>query len=180
MSFTNNRAYYSGGAIHYDSIRPSMKNVTFSDNVVRSYGTNIASYPVKVMLLDNSTETLHIENTPPGQEYDQTLQFGLVDYDEQIVTGTNTGTISIFAQSSKGKALGSSSVPIVSGVATFKGVIFEAQPGSQMIEYSLSSSEIDESLLEKSLGTTSIQDPFYVSFRYCQPGEQDQGTRCSV
>lgn len=180
VSFTDNQAYYSGGAIYYDSFRPSMEEVTFSGNTVRSYGPNIASYPVKVILLDNSTETLHIENTPPGQEYDQTLQFGLVDYDEQIITSTSTGTISIFATTPGGKALGSSSAPIVSGIATFKGVIFEALPGSQRVEYSLRSSVVDEGLLEKSLGTTSIQDPFYVSFRYCKPGEQDQGTRCSV
>lgn len=153
-----------------------MDNVTYSGNSAVSYGPDIASYPVKAILVSNSQDLLVIEDAPSGQEYDQSLQFALVDYDNQVQSSA-TGSMSINAVTPDANALGFSSTAIVNGIATFKGVIFQAKPGTQNVEYSISASTVDEGLVNK-VFDHSIQDPIFVSFRFCKPGESDESNQC--
>lgn len=174
--FEDNRATREGGAIYYDSFRPIMTNLTFINNTA-PYGNNIASYPVKAILSNGTSGSFSISDAPSGQEYDQVLTFSLVDFDNQVISSQTSGSMSIIPVTPGANALGFSSTSIVSGVSTFDGVIFQAQPGSNNIEYSVRTAAIDTAKIVKVFGTTSIQDPFYVSFRYCKPGESDHSGR---
>ena len=60
-SFINNSATYSGGAIMYNLYRPIMTNLTFSGNTA-TYGSDIASYPIKIIIQNSTSDTVHLEN----------------------------------------------------------------------------------------------------------------------
>ena len=45
-----NSAMSSGGALNYDSFKPSLTNVTYTENS-SPYGMNIGSYPVEIAYL---------------------------------------------------------------------------------------------------------------------------------
>lgn len=143
-----------------------MNNVTFINNSA-PYGNDIGSYPVKAILYSSTDgQSFTLDNVASGQVYDQELKLALVDYDNQIITSQSSGLMTIDAVTTEGKALGLSTAPIVRGVATFKDIIFEEQPGSRGIEYSVKSTPIDTLTLVKSFGVQSLQDPFFVNFRY--------------
>lgn len=177
VHFLNNQARTEGGAIYYDSFRPIMNNVTFTNNRA-PYGPNIASYPVRTILVDGTSASFSIDNVPSGQVYDQQLSFRLVDYDNQTIQSQTSGLMSITAVSLEAKALGFSTSPVVGGISTFKDVVFQAAPGSQNVEFSVKAFSIDPALVLKVFGVNTLQEPFFVNFRYCKPGESEEGDIC--
>jgi predicted outer membrane repeat protein len=89
--FNSNEASSSGGAIYYDSFRPSTTGSTFSSNKAE-YGPNFASFPIRISKISsrrelNSSLDIKIENGVSGQPVsaENELKLGLFDQDEQIM-----------------------------------------------------------------------------------------------
>lgn len=165
VEFRNNRARDSGGAIWYDAYRPSMTNVTFTNNTA-PYGPNIASYAVKALLVSDSPSESVIYEAASGQVHDGELKFRLSDYDNQTFYSQTSGLMSLTALDSSAKALGLSTAPIVQGITTFKDVIFQAEPGSQNVEFTAKAFSIDSQRVQKVFGVSSLDESFFVNFRY--------------
>ena len=70
------------------------------------YGPNIASYPIKIKLRNSSSDNIQLTNVGSGVVYDETLEFALVDYDNQINELDNSSLIIITALSLNTSALG--------------------------------------------------------------------------
>ena len=104
-NFTQNSAVYHGGAIRYNLFRPTFANNVFVNNSA-GYGPNIASYPIKIKLRNSSSDNIQLTNVGSGVVYDETLEFALVDYDNQINELDNSSLIIITALSLNTSALG--------------------------------------------------------------------------
>ena len=64
-SFINNIAMSSGGAIRYDVYSPILYNEIF-EGITALYGPNIASYPVKIKIVDSTTDSIKFRNIGSG------------------------------------------------------------------------------------------------------------------
>ena len=84
LTFMNNHADNMGGAIYYDSYRPSLTNITYANNSAL-YGQNIASYPIKIIEQGISNDLIELNNIGPSITYSGTLKLALVDYDDQKI-----------------------------------------------------------------------------------------------
>jgi hypothetical protein len=166
-----------GGFAYYDLYRPISENNIFI-NVTAPYGPIFASYPVKVNIIGEDSANMVIENAASGQVYGQEIKMSLVDHDNQVVSTNSASKISIVAVKEGTKVIGSSTESVVSGVATFKSIIFVAPPGSQDVEYIITSNGIDINKIRLQYGVDSIQNPIKVSFRYCKPGEIMHNNEC--
>lgn len=169
--FKNNQVGGKGGAIYYNLYRPNMVNVTFQNNTALTQGNDISSYPVKVVVQGTNSSSINIEDIPSGQAADVELKFSIIDADNQVSAEINGGSILISPVDSNAYVTLGSRASVVAGIATFKNIVFKASPGAQNVKYKLSSSSIDSNTIKKVYGVDSIQEPMYVSFRYCMPGE---------
>lgn len=151
MSFIQNRADKYGGAIYYDIYRPKLTNITFEKNAA-PYGPDIASYPVKVVVLGSNTSAIMLNDVASGQIYPETIKLSVVDFDNQIATDIVSGTISINSVTGDASTLGRSSEGIVKGVAVFEEIIFVSKPGSKNVTFSVSTNSIQRSKLLKQFG----------------------------
>lgn len=92
----NNEASVEGGVLKYISKRPiNITENTFLNNTAL-YGPNIASYPVRLRIFNDSKlypyETLFIlGNEVSNSQFSQSLSFGLFDTDDQQCILVNTG-----------------------------------------------------------------------------------------
>lgn len=155
-----------------------MTNVTFTNNTA-PYGDNIASYPVKAILADGtSSASFMINDAPSGQILEEELSFAVVDFDGQTLNSQTSGLMSITGVSPDARALGLSTAPVIAGVSTFSDVVLQAKPGSKNVEFSVKAFSVDPTLIFKVFGVNTLQEPFYVNFRYCKPGESDEGNIC--
>lgn len=96
--FTNNTANIEGGALKYTSKRPTdiLKN-SYSENMAQ-YGKNLASYPVRIRLFNESTlypyDTLFVlPKEVSNSQISKSLKFGLFDADDQECILINSGSI---------------------------------------------------------------------------------------
>ena len=185
MLFENNRATEKGGAIAYNLYRSEMVNVTFVNNTA-PYGPNIASYPVKVVLEGTNSSALELNDVASGQLISDEIKLSVVDFENQITSTNIKGFVSIEPIELDTDSDGQSSEGLVNGVATFRSLILSAKPGSKQVQFKVKTNAIDTSIMLKQfgktksficIGTSSIQDPFLVNFRYCKPGEIDVGSR---
>ena len=104
-NFTQNSAVYHGGAIRYNLFRPNFTNNVFINNSA-GYGPNIASYPIKIKLRNSSSDNIQLTNVGSGVVYGETLEFSLVDYDNQINELDNSSLITIIASKSNSSVIG--------------------------------------------------------------------------
>ena len=185
--FTGNNATSRGGAIYYDVYQPILGNITYVNNSA-PYGTNIGSYPVRVLKIESLSSdsssfkiipNFSIDDVASGQIYPNELKMALVDNDGQIVADQTSGIITIVSVSSGASVLGQTSAPIVNGIASFKEIIFKAKPGSKDVLFSAFTLSIDKSIIFEAFNVVSVQEPFKVSFRYCMPGEADENFQCN-
>lgn len=146
VNFTNNRAVKYGGAIYYDTYRPSFVRTTYSNNTA-PYGPNVASYPVKVIVFGTETSGLTLNDVASGQKYPKTIKLSLVDFDNQIVTDAISGTVSISPIAGDTNTLGRSSEGLVQGNAQFEEIIFISKPGSKNVTFAVSTNAIPRSKL---------------------------------
>ena len=54
-TFINNTAHISGGAIKWDDVLPYNLTTNIFDQNSAVYGTDIASYPIKLEMIDNES-----------------------------------------------------------------------------------------------------------------------------
>lgn len=116
------------------------------------YGNSIASYPVKIVEPSTNASNIMFTNVASGQIYNGALKLSVVDYDNQVSFFTEGGTISINPIKPGSNVLGRNTESIVNGTATFTGLIFIAEPGSESVEFEVTSSAIDKDKLLKQFG----------------------------
>ena len=177
--FENNTATLYGGAIYYDYNRPFFSNNTFINNQA-SYGSDVGSYPVKIVLRGGSTDQISIINVGSGIRYENDLTLALVDYDDQEMVSNNQDLIKINPLNSSGSfILGTNFGQLTNGVTTFDNLIFISQPGTTNVKYIASSSSIDTDKIQSVFGRQISDNQIDVSFRWCKPGEiYDKVDKC--
>jgi hypothetical protein len=177
-SFTNNVASQSGGAIQYDVYRPSMQNNTFTNNTA-IYGPNIASYAIKIIEESTGVDQIKLENIGSGIEETVSLTLGLYDHDDQIMILDSSSPIEIKAIEADTAVLGTTVYTVNEGVTVIDTLIFEAQPGTAIVNYSLNSDAIDMTVMNKQYEPDYKLEDVLVNFRFCKPGEIETGMICS-
>ena len=167
-TFSNNTAAEQGGAIFYNYRRPEMPDIKFSNNTA-PYGSNIGSYPVRIVNSLMMDEPIVLTNVVSGLTYNETLRLLLVDYDGQTMNLVSNSQIKIVPVTSEASLLGVDYSVLVNGQASFDSLHFVYGPGQNNIQFLAMSELIDsEKVSYLSLPTNNSID---VSFRYCQPGE---------
>jgi len=175
----NNTATQKGGAIYYDEYRPMMQNITFLNNSA-PYGDNIASYPYQIVDLETLKNHFSIDDVASGQVYSKEhLDLILIDADGQTVNNVNSGRMVIKPFTNGTNVLGTTSVPIVKGIAQFKDVIFIGKPGSQRVLFSVANQASDARVFNEVFGARNLITNFDVNFRYWKPGEADTNNEWS-
>ena len=171
IMLTGNIATSKGGALFYDYVRPSMNRIHYHDNVAQ-YGSNIASYPVKIKIVNSTQDQMRLENVGSGITHQQTLYFGLYDYDDQIMELESSNQIVISAVDTQVSSIdGFNAVLLDQGVARFDSVAFISDPGSSNILYKATSKAIDTDKIEQAFGQSISDNNINVDFRFCKPGE---------
>ena len=61
----NCKATFEGGAIQYGKYWPTLENVSFENNSA-SYGSNLASFPVKILINESESQQVHIKDVASG------------------------------------------------------------------------------------------------------------------
>ena len=165
--------------MYYDLYRPEMSDNQF-DNNTAVYGPNIASYPTMVALSDDSATTFELLEVVSGQVVDPALEIDLVDHDGQTITTDSASKIKFIIVDASSDLDGTREAIANQGLATFDDLIFVSTPGSEAIEYQVSSNAINDQKILLQYGVDSLQDPLLVSFRYCQSGEIESEDRCRL
>ena len=176
VSFSNNVAVQSGGAIYYNYKRPEIQSCLFSNNS-SAYGPNIASYAVKVYKVGYPTNNISLSDVGSGIKLNNPFLLVLADYDNQQMVLDNVSQLTIRSLSSSNKLSGVNVVKVDSGVADFSDLIFIGNPGSQNINFAVDSKSIDYTKINRLYGTNAFSNLISVSFRYWMPGEQMQNDK---
>ena len=166
-SFESNAAEVKGGAIYYNFRRPQITDIKFTNNSA-PYGSNIASYSVKIIEQTSKNASITFNNIPSGIKLGSTLELILQDYDNQTIPDSSY-QIKISPITSNASVSGYDSARAVEGVASFKNLIFIFSPGSQHIRYKATSNAINAQS-NNALGIPSYST-IDISFRYWKPGE---------
>ena len=157
--------------MHYDFVRPSINRVRYSNNEA-VYGPNIASYPVKIKLVNSTQDQINFDNVGSGITYPQTLYFGLYDYDDQILVIENINQIIISAIDTQASYVsGFNAQKLNQGIAEFDNIAFVAAPGSTNILYQASSKAIDDDKIQQVFRQPISDNTININFRFCRPGE---------
>lgn len=151
ISFKKGEGFVSGGAIHYDVFRPKMENITFESNIA-PYGPNISSYPMKIVMKGTTNSIIVLEDVPSGQAFSDLVVLEIIDYDNQTYSLKEAGSVFLNKIDLNTYVAGDNSQGLVSGTASFLGIIFVAQPGSKNVKFKVSSNVIDSSKLLKMFG----------------------------
>ena len=171
LTFTDNNAVSQGGALHYDYVRPSFYGIQYINNTAQ-YGENIASYPVKIKIVNSSQDDLNLNNVGSGLTYNETLNFGLYDYDDQIMVLDNSDQLTISAIDTQVSSIAGINVGLLNqGVTSFDTLQFISTPGLTNIHYRITSKVIDSDKIQNVFGQSISDNNIYVNFRFCQPGE---------
>ena len=171
LAFTNNNAIRQGGAIYYDYARPRIERIEHLNNSAE-YGPEIASYPVKIKLVNSTEDDVYLRNVGSGILYNQILNFGLYDFDGQIMVLDNSNQIFISAIDTQVSSISGTNVGLLKyGVANFDSLIFVSTPGSTNILYRATSKIIDTGKIQNVFGQSISDNNIFVNFRYCKPGE---------
>ena len=177
--FYNSIAEVKGGAIYYDLYRPTLNNISFSNNSAQ-YGNDIASYPIQIKLKGSDSDYIILQNVVSGQIHSPAPEFELVDHDRQIILTDNTSTIRIKSMNQNTTVAGTLTVVTNMGGSTFNELILTAKPGSKNIEFEVISTAIDNDKLDLQYNGTHTQHMIDASFRYCQSGEIEINDQCQV
>ena len=191
-TFESNLATEKGGAIYYDYARPKFgTNLTYTNNSAQ-YGSNIGSYAVKITKKENPSNYMTINNLGSGIAYENTLEFAVRDYDNQIMNLNNENQIFITSlNQNEAQVSGFNSGKIIyhlskfsnfiiaalkNGISTFDNLIVTSEPGSKRIMISASSKAISNTKISEVFGSQISDNLIELDFRYCKPGEQVSGS----
>ena len=137
-----------------------------------AYGPNIASYPVKIKLYSNMLESIVLDDVGSGIMYDQTLEFGLFDYDDQVMILNSQDQVTISATDSQSSSVsGINSGLLNQGMTSFDSLVFVSASGTSNVLYDVRSKAIDSRKVRDVFGQTINDTTISVNFRYCKPGE---------
>ena len=170
-TFIRNTATRQGGALHYDYVRPSLRNNLYQNNSAL-YGPNIASYPVRIKLVNSTEDEMLLDNVGSGIPYPHTLNLGLYDYDDQIMILDSSDQISISPVDLQSSDISGINVGLLSqGSTSFDNVAFISSPGLVNVQFKATSKAIDDDKIQNVFGNTVSNNTINVNFRFCQPGE---------
>ena len=165
--FSNNRAIYKGGAINYENKRPEISN-NMNCNNSASYGSNIASYPVKIVENGTLKTSTYLSDVSSGVALEKNLVFAIQDFENQTIPD-DSYSIKILPITQNSSISGYDSAKANHGLATFKNLIFIKEPGAQHVQFEATSTSIDM------VKNQALNVPFIniidVSFRFWKPGE---------
>jgi len=133
-TFKNNQATLKGGGIYYNLNRPSISHWSFENNSAQ-YGHDIASYPVKIVKSETSTNKIVLDEVVSGLEYETILEFRLVDYDEQLLILEDSSTVKITSNSLGASVKGTDFAKLNNGTSTFDNLIFKSEAGAQNVSF---------------------------------------------
>ena len=113
------------------------------------------------------------------------IDFGLYDFDDQIIVIENINQIIITAIDAQASSVsGFNAQKLNQGIAEFDNIAFVAVPGSTNTLYQASSNAIDNSKIQQVFGQPISDNTININFRYCQPGEtitsDNQCQECSA
>jgi len=141
-TFEGNSALVSGGAVQWLDSFPFLEGNKMKGNEA-VYGNDIASFPVKVALLDgnNSVQPYQeinnypiltdLKNIASGWTYTDVIKAALVDHYGNIVTTDSISTAFLISANSSSLAIsGETSKACIHGVFRFSNFSIEAAPGS--------------------------------------------------
>ena len=179
-TLNSNHAASQGGAIYYGYNKPIINNISLSNNT-SNYGPDLASYAVKIIMSNNTTFQMIIDNMVSGVQYDQNIKFSVVDYYNQtmFLNSVNKLTINSVNKTAVLMKVINSSL-LRSGVATFNNLIVITKPGSTNMLLQATTSAIDSAKVKEVDGSVS-NNLISVNFRFCKPGEiQLSDNTCST
>ena len=166
--FINNIATEQGGAIYYKFRRPSLHDITFSNNQAM-YGVNIASYPARIILNNSINDAMILTDVVSGVTYPDTLRLSIVDFDNQVINFLSSGQIKIVASTAGSSVKGIDSSRLINGVAELDNVQFVHRPGQSNTIFHAVCNLIDTNKVRYL--NLPTDNSITVSFRYCMPGE---------
>ena len=165
-TFFENRAVRQGGAINYDYTRPQFDNITYLSNSA-PYGSDIASYPVKIRRTDSDEDYIRIKNVGSGVILDQTLTLALYDYDDQIMNLDSVNKVSILAIDTDASSTSGANTGLLNnGVVSFDTIKFIAKPGTSSILYRAFCKAIDYDKIFDAFKHNISQNNIDVNFRF--------------
>jgi hypothetical protein len=178
--FTNNTAENKGGAIFYGYDRPKFMNLTFSNNIAK-YGNNIGSYPIEIKIENSELSELIFKGVASGQAIQDSIEFGLYDYDHQLTTfesGTNIVIVSKNVE--KAQVHGGNNKIIREGVSKFDNIIFKVIHGFGKHEYTIVTKSIDEMKYFTVFQNNYTSPIIQVYFRNWTNGEILSNNECKI
>lgn len=178
-TFSNNMATEQGGAIQYQSFRPTMTSLTFTGNSA-PYGPDISSYPTKFSL--DSSQNMKLEEVVSGQTSKKDISLALLDYDDQVLVNDDVSILEV-ASSGTNTVLGTSVGKVNNGKISFTDITFKDQPGTNSSLFRVLSTAVSEANVKKWLGNDYWDETSRVitaDFRLCDPGEEMVSGQCSV
>ena len=150
--------------MHYNSYRPSFLNNSYSNNTA-PYGSNIASYPVKIVVKDQDDHTLSLYDIASGQVITPNLVLNQIDYDNQTIATDSSSIIRFSVLEDTTDIDGTREAVVTNGTATFTDLMLVAKPGTQNTTFSITSDSIDTEILALQYGSNLPQQQFVVYFR---------------
>lgn len=162
--------------------RPLLSSNTYINNTAL-YGSNIASYPVKIVQQGTTNNKIYIDGVGSGILYPNALTFEVIDKDNQVMNLIDGYTVNIETMSTDYRVRGTTTAMINKGIATFNDLIFISEPGSTDIIYEITSKILDSEQIKNGLGLTTetekeYENDLFVTFRQCKPGEIEQSNEC--
>ena len=154
-------------------MNPSITNTTFNGNTA-SYGPNLASYPVRIGMVNSSKhDPIILNDVGSGITLENDLKLALIDNEDQVMVLDSTNQLIILSKNSSDSSVGgTNAVKLKNGIATFDSLSASAKPGSSSVEFSVSSKVLDLSKVLQALNRTETSKDLVMNFRFCQPGEQ--------
>ena len=128
-----------------------MTNLIFQNNSA-PYGNDIASYPVRIVAQGGNDFQISLNELTSGQLFAKNLVLNVIDFDNQTVTSLIKGNIFVNIIHKNTKASGRNSESIVNGVSTFSGLILFSKPGSNNVQFSVNTGNIDSSVISRQFG----------------------------
>jgi len=156
-----------GGAIFYDFMNPIIDEDTTLENNIAFYGSDLASYPVRVGLINSHhSDIIKLSNIASGLSIESGLGLALLDYDDQVFTLDNSSLINILSLNPDASVRGVNVAKVNNGVVNFDDLVFTSQPGSSNIEFTVSSNSINKHKVSLTHNDEITQSHLHVDFRY--------------
>jgi hypothetical protein len=172
--FSHNSVTEKGGAINYELFRPTLEDNTFLNNSA-AYGNDIASYAIKIKILDSESDEIIFDNVGSGITFETSFTLALYDHDGQISLLDSVSQIKINGNSTGSYTSGINAVLVTNGQAVFSGLVLYSDPGDQNVMFDVESSAVDLARLKIVYGLDYALEKLISDFRYCKPGESIEG-----